>query len=127
MSETDVLVRFFSLAVLIVGSLLVILSRIPARTITQLKDLTAAYEARLRLLEDQALENSKQIAELQGQVKVYKEVPLQDIAAAMAGITASNREILVILKQSLQLAKDVGEGLNGYSATARDEADEHKK
>jgi len=127
MSETDVLVRFFSLAVLIVGSLLVILSRIPARTITQLKDLTAAYEARLRLLEDQALDNTKQIAELQGQVKVYKEVPLQDIAVAMAGITGSNREILVILKQSLQVAKDVGQGLNSYSATARDEADEHKK
>lgn len=102
------------------GGILALFSRIPKQTITNQKDLIETYEKRLKALEDKAdedrknhLEQVKAIADLQGQIKVYKELPLQEMAVAMQeisrvnkGIAESNTEILRTLRTSANIAAD---------------------
>lgn len=102
------------------GSILALLSRIPKQTIENQKSLIETYEKRLKALEDQKdedrkqhIENVRAIAELQGQIKVYKELPLQEMAKAMEeisevnkGIAESNQEILKTLKSSALIAAE---------------------
>ena len=75
---------------LIISSALAIVSRLPKQTIENQKALIETYEKRLKALEDQKeedrkqhIENVKAIAELQGQINVYKELPLQQMADSM--------------------------------------------
>lgn len=105
---------------LVVGSILALFSRLPKQTIQNQKDLIETYEKRLKALEDQKdedrkqhIENVKAIAELQGQIKVYKELPLQEMAQAMQKISLvnetiakSNEQILSTLKNSALIAAD---------------------
>lgn len=117
------------------GSVLALLSRIPKQTIQNQKDLIDTYEKRLKALEDQAQEDKKQhienvraIADLQGQIKVYKELPLQEMASAMQeisrvnkGIADSNTEILRTLKASaVTLAENTTETMHGTAQVAID-------
>lgn len=99
---------------LLVGSILALFSRIPKQTITNYEQLSVAQEKRIAALEEQSkidhknhLENIKAIADLQGQIKVYKELPLQKMAKAMQDISdgnkaiaESNRQILLSLQSS---------------------------
>lgn len=103
---------------LIVGSILALFSRLPKQTIENQKDLIETYEKRLKALEDQSaedrrnhLEQVKAIADLQGQIKVYKELPLQEMATAMQRISQvnetiakSNEQILKTLNASAVIA-----------------------
>lgn len=97
--------EFISIAIssvfLIVSSVLAIRSQIPKQTIQNQRELIETYEKRLKALEDQAaddklqhIENVKAIAELQGQIKVYKEIPLQQIADSIRELAATNKKIL---------------------------------
>lgn len=81
-----------------------VFSRVPKQTIRNQKDLIASYEKRLGDIERQReedhanyvnerVENAKAIADLQGQIKVYKELPLQQMAKAMEDISAVNKTI----------------------------------
>lgn len=100
--------EFISIAIssvfLIVSSVLAIRSQLPKQTIQNQKELIETYEKRLKALEDQALEDKKQhienvkaIADLQGQIKVYKEIPLQQIADSMKELANTNKQILARL------------------------------
>lgn len=105
---------------LLVGSILALFSRIPKQTITNYEQLSVAQEKRIKALEDQSkidhknhLENIKAIADLQGQIKVYKELPLQEMAKAMQDISdgnkaiaESNRQILISLQSSAMIASE---------------------
>ncbi len=105
---------------LIAGSILALFSRIPKQTITNYEQLTAAQEKRIAALEEQSkidhknhLDNIKAIADLQGQIKVYKELPLQEMAKAMQDISdgnkaiaESNRQILLSLQSSAIIASE---------------------
>ena len=81
---------------IIVGVLLGILyikSRLPKETIEQQTKLIAALEGRIKTMEDdnkillrKHVENEKAIAMLEGQIKVYKELPLQDIAKSLKAL-----------------------------------------
>lgn len=91
---------------LIVSSIIYLKSQLPKQTIANQKELIETYEKRLKALEDQAeldkkqhLENVKAIAELQGQLKVYKEIPLQQIADSMKELSATNKKILTLIKE----------------------------
>lgn len=91
---------------LIISSILAIRSQIPKQTIANQKELIETYEKRLKALEDQAeldkkqhLENVKAIAELQGQINVYKELPLQQMADSMREIAQTNKKILTLIKE----------------------------
>ena len=120
---------------LAVGAVLSILSRIPKQTIANQKDLIETYEKRLKALEDQKdedrkqnIENVKAIADLQGQIKVYKELPLQEMAIAMQnisdvnkGIAVSNQKILEILTSSaITLAHETELNTQGTNRVAED-------
>jgi protein subunit release factor B len=100
--------EFISIAIssvfLIVSSFLAIKSQIPKQTIQNQKELIETYEKRLKALEDQSeqdkkqhIENVKAIADLQGQLKVYKEIPLQEIANSMKELSATNKQILTYI------------------------------
>lgn len=109
------IIGYVSLAV---GSILALFSRIPKQTITNYEQLSIAQEKRIAALEEQSkidhknhLENIKAIADLQGQIKVYKELPLQEMAKAMQDISdgnkaiaESNRQILLSLQSSAMIA-----------------------
>lgn len=81
---------------LIVGIMLAVLyikSRLPKETIDQQTKLITALEGRIKAMEDESkeqlkkhIENEKAIADLQGQIKVYKELPLQDIAKSLKAL-----------------------------------------
>lgn len=91
---------------LIISSALAIVSRLPKQTIENQKTLIETYEKRLKALEDQKeedrkqhIENVKAIAELQGQINVYKELPLQQMADSMREIAQTNKKILTLIKE----------------------------
>lgn len=93
---------------LIVGIMLAILyikSRLPKETIEQQTKLITALEGRIKTMEDENkeqlkkhIENEKAIAELQGQIKVYKELPLQDIAKSLKALENLPQEFEKITK-----------------------------
>lgn len=111
------IIGYVSLAV---GSILALFSRIPKQTITNYEQLSVAQEKRIAVLEEQSkvdhknhLENIKAIADLQGQIKVYKELPLREMAKAMQDISdgnkaiaESNRQILISLQSSAMIASE---------------------
>lgn len=95
---------------IIVGVLLGILyikSRLPKETIEQQTKLIAALEGRIKTMEDdnkvllgKHVENEKAIAMLEGQIKVYKELPLQDIAKSLKALESIPTEFEKITKQN---------------------------
>lgn len=99
------------LAIAFVGGVIVYArGRIPQQTIQNLQDLVSAYEKRIKILEDDLRTNSKlqfttssALAELQGQVKVYKELPLQELADGIKEVSISNKQIL----QTLQITAKI--------------------
>jgi len=97
----DLISLIASLLFLGISAILYLRSQIPQQTIKNYKDLTDGMKARIDLLEaeskeekKQNIENVKAIAELQGQLKVYKEIPLQQIADSMKNISEVNSKIL---------------------------------
>lgn len=102
----DLVTIVISSIFLIISSALAIVSRLPKQTIENQKTLIETYEKRLKALEDQKeedrkqhIENVKAIAELQGQINVYKELPLQQMADSMREIAQTNKKILNIIKE----------------------------
>ena len=92
---------------LIGGTLLYAKARIPKQTFSNQKDLIDTYGKRLKSLEDQKkddatqqIENVKAIADLQGQVKLYKDLALDTMAKSMAEIASTNLKILDMLTRS---------------------------
>lgn len=121
--------------VVIIGGVISLRQKQPKEIISNQKVLIETYEKRLKALEDQSvadhkqhIENAKAIADLQGQIKVYKEIPLRQLADSMQkisdvneGIAASNQEILKTLKSSAKtLAHDTETALHGTAQVAID-------
>lgn len=108
----------------IVGAVLMILSRIPRRTIDEQEKLIKALEGRISDLEkshiqdqNNHLESVKAIADLQGQIKVYKELPLTDIATAMKDMNIANKEIAKnnkLILQTLRHSAAIAAGDRGF-------------
>jgi flagellar motility protein MotE (MotC chaperone) len=97
---------------LVISSVFYLRSQLPKQTIQNQKELIETYEKRLKALEDQAnedkkqhIENVKAIADLQGQIKVYKEIPLQSIADSMKELAATNRQILALLPTATEVTR----------------------
>ena len=84
----------------IIGGILYARSKVPSQTIQNYKELAESQEKRISALEAQAtidyqnhIDNIKDVADLQGQIKVYKELALQEMAAAMQDISTVNQGI----------------------------------
>jgi hypothetical protein len=82
-------------------------SRLPKETIEQQGKLIATLQARQdemisenRSLRDLHIENQKAIADLQGQIKVYKELPLVDIARSLKALENLPKEFDRISKKN---------------------------
>ena len=65
-----------------------------------LEGLVNDYEKKFSVLEQQAktdaqlhMENAKSIADLQGQIKVYKELPLRELADGIKKIAVGNEKL----------------------------------
>ena len=90
MRDIQPIVGLAEVAGVIILSILYIKSRLPGQTIKQQTDLISALEKRVKAMEDERTEfvaqnnaNAKAIASLEGQISVYKELPLQDIAKSL--------------------------------------------
>ena len=82
-------------------------SRIPKETIAQQGQLIVALNGRIdaigaenKELHRQHVENQKAIADLQGQIKVYKELPLQEIARSLKALEGLPSEFDRISKEN---------------------------
>lgn len=83
-------------------SLLYIKSRIPQQTITQQSQLITALQDRVKSLEDAHHTNQKAIGTLEGQIKVYKELPLQEIAKSLQVLETLPADIQKMHEESNQ-------------------------
>lgn len=84
----------------IVISTVFIRSRIPKETIAQQGELIKALTLRQQELLDAHVVNEKAISELQGQIKVYKELPLQQIANSLKALETLPAEFEKISNKS---------------------------
>lgn len=110
----EVISVIISSVFLIASSVLVMRSKIPKQTIESQKELIEAYEKRIKNLEDlrqedhkQHVENAKAIAELQGQLKAYKEIPLKKLATAVEKTEQENVLKFQILQQIAQTQEEI--------------------
>lgn len=69
------------------------------QTITSQKELIETLSAQVTELRTLHMENEKSIARLAGQVEVYKELPLADLATSMKEIANTQQQILKELKK----------------------------
>lgn len=97
----------------VVMAILYVKSRLPKETIEQQTKLIAALESRINAMEAdnkeqlrKHVENEKAIADLQGQIKVYKELPLQDIAKSLKALENIPQEFEKISEKSTRQILD---------------------
>lgn len=109
MNEVQIVVLASEIIGAIVLSVIYIKSRLPKETIDQQGKLITALEKRLdelsrenRDLHEKHLHNERAIADLQGQIKVYKELPLQDIARSLKALEGLPKEFDRISKKNTQ-------------------------
>lgn len=69
-------------------------------TIQSQKDLIDTLTAQVSELRTLHISNEKSIAELRGQVSVYKELPLKELADSMESIASTQDKILAQLKKN---------------------------
>lgn len=121
--------------VFIGGIILYVKSRQPAQTLKNYKDLVESQDKRIKALEDQRLEDQRQhvenikaIADLQGQVKVYKELPLKELAEGMKRnneLSNKNNELSTSILETLKgsaitLVQDTKEAATHVSEVRQD-------
>lgn len=109
MNDVTSLVGLAEIAGVVVLAILYIKSKIPKETIDQQTKLIDALEKRITNLESDAkelhaqhVENEKTIADLQGQIKVYKELPLQDIAKSLKALERIPHEFQKVSEKSTE-------------------------
>ena len=66
------------------------------QTIANQKDLIELLTSQVNELRTLHLENEKAISKLSGQIEVYKEIPLKDIATSLQQISTNQRKILEV-------------------------------
>lgn len=77
-------------------------------TIQSQKELIETLTAQVKELRNLHISNEKDIAELRGQVSVYKELPLNQLAESMDSLAKTQDKILTQLKktQNRQVVKE---------------------
>lgn len=83
MQEIQIIIVGAEIMAGVIITALFVRSRIPKETIEQQGKLIEALTARQTELINAHVTNEKAISELQGQIKVYKELPLQQIANSL--------------------------------------------
>lgn len=100
----------------VVGGVIILASKTKSDNLKDLKERVEILEKERQEAREQHVENQKAIANLEGQLSTYKEIPLKSIASsleALPKIVDSNSQILETLKGSAVIAaKDRGVLLN---------------
>lgn len=84
--------------------------RIPQQTIKNLQDLTDAQAKSLiaqakaiEELKDLRVADVKSIGRLEGQISLYKELPLRELAKGIKEVSDSNKQILTTLQATAKI------------------------
>ncbi len=92
---------------LVVGAVLVLRSRVKTENLKDLKERVEILEKEREYARTQHIENQKAIANLEGQLATYREIPLKSIAHSLDELSISNGRILKVLdNSSIIAAKD---------------------
>ena len=75
------------------------MSKVKTDNLKDLKERVAILENEREQARQQHMENQKAIANLEGQLKTYKEIPLKQIAASLSELSISNNRILDALEK----------------------------
>jgi esterase/lipase len=92
---------------LVVGAVLVLMSKVKTDNLNDLKERVEILEKELKYAHSQHVDNQKAISNLEGQLQTYKEIPLKSIASsleALPKIVDSNSRILETLQGSAVIA-----------------------
>lgn len=93
---------------LVAGAALILLSKVKTNNLNDLKERVAILENEREEARRQHLENQKAIANLEGQLATYKEIPLKSIAKSLNELSKSNNLILNRLEKSAVLSAKKG-------------------
>lgn len=89
---------------LIGGAILILASKVKTDNLSDLKDRVEILEKEREEARKQHIENQKAIANLEGQLSTYKEIPLKQIASSLDKLSTSNDKILTVLEKSAIIA-----------------------
>lgn len=90
---------------LVGGAYLILKSKVKTDNLKDLKERVEILEKEREEARQQHLDNQKAIANLEGQLSTYKEIPLKQIAASLSELSDSNRKILSTLEHSAVIAQ----------------------
>lgn len=96
--------NILSLVAMGVVAFYVVRSKVKDENLNDLKERVAILEKEREEAREQHIENQKAIANLEGQLKTYKEIPLKQIANSLTELSASNGQILNALQGSALIA-----------------------
>lgn len=94
-----------SFSVLVAGSAMILLSKVKTDNLNDLKERVEILEKEREEARRQHIDNQKAIANLEGQLATYKEIPLKSIAKSLDELSKSNGKILDRLEKSAALAQ----------------------
>lgn len=99
-------VTILGYAVGVVGAILALTSKTKSDNLADLKQRVEILEKEREYAKEQHVENLKSIANLEGQLKTYKDIPLRGIDSSLAKLAESNDEILRTLQGSAEIAEN---------------------
>ena len=78
----------------VVGAFILIFSKVKNENLKDLQERVRILENERAVAQRQHLENQKAIANLEGQLITYKDIPLKSIAKSLEQLAKSNKKIL---------------------------------
>ena len=117
--------NILSLTAMAVVAFYVVRSKVKDENLNDLKERVAILEKEREEARSQHIENQKAIANLEGQLKTYKEIPLKAIAASLSELSQSNGQILSVLQGSALIAANDRDIL-GSKQTVKEMTVEHQ-
>ena len=79
---------------LVIGAVLTLMSKVKNDNLADLLQRVSILEKERDDARKQHVENQKAIANLEGQLSTYKEIPLKSIASSLSELAKSNQKIL---------------------------------
>lgn len=96
----------------VVGAVIILASKTKSDNMNDLKDRVVILENERKEAREQHIDNQKAIANLEGQLSTYKEIPLKSIATSLESlpkIVEGNQHILDTLQHSALIAQDASQ------------------
>lgn len=100
----DLIRDLVAFSALIGGAVLILMSKVKTDNLNDLKERVEILEKEREESRHQHIENQKAIANLEGQLATYKEIPLKQIANSLDKLSQSNGKILKVLEGSAVIA-----------------------